>query len=140
MHQINDLPLWFGNAGDAADVRGVLDAGIEAVVQVAAEEPPLALPRDVIYCHIPLVDGAGNPPKLLKLAVGLLAGLIESGTPTLICCSSGLSRSPALAAAALARRRPDQGDAEAWLARIAAHQRLDVSPALWSELHRTPSA
>jgi hypothetical protein len=137
MHQVDHVPLWFGNAGDAADVRRVLDAGIEAVVQAAAEEPPLTLPRDVIYCHIPLVDGAGNPPKLLKLAVGLLARLIENGTPTLICCSSGLSRAPALAAAALALCRPQEGDAEAWLARVAAHHRLDVSPALWNQLHRT---
>jgi hypothetical protein len=137
MHRILELPLWFGNARDAADVRRVMDAGVEAVVQVAAEEPPLTLPRDLIYCRIPLLDGADNPPKLLELAIAVTAHLLQTRTPTLVCCSSGLSRSPALTAAALARCRPGEGDAEAWLAKIAAHHRLDVSPALWNELHRS---
>ena len=42
------------------------------------------------------------------LAVGTVAALIRLRVPTLVCCGMGLSRSPALAAVALAivRREP----------------------------------
>jgi hypothetical protein len=127
--------LWIGHAGDGRDARRLLAEGIEAVVQLAAEEPPLALPRELTVCRIPLVDGAENASANLRLAVGVVQLLIASETPTLVCCSAGLSRSPAIVAAALARRRGTSPGA--CLAGLAGQHPLDVSPAFWQQLEES---
>jgi hypothetical protein len=41
MRQVGNYPLWVGTARDARDIKGVLDAGIEAVVDLAVEEAPV---------------------------------------------------------------------------------------------------
>ena len=76
--QISPYLLWVGHAGNGGDVVGLHDRGIEAVVQLAAEEPGLTLPRSLLYHRIPLGDGAGNASALLSLAVGTLASLLVS--------------------------------------------------------------
>jgi protein-tyrosine phosphatase len=124
--------LWLGNAGDGRDFRRILDSGIQAVVQVAAEEPIITLPRDLVYCRFPLLDGLGNETKLLLLAIATVANLLEKKVPTLIVCGAGLSRSPAVAAASLAlalSQSPDE-----CLKQVAEHFPADVSPALWSDI------
>lgn len=95
--------LCIGNAREARDVKGIHDAGIEAVVDLAANEPPAALSRDMIYCRIPLVDGDGNGAELLRLAVNTIAQLVREGVPTLVACSHGMSRSPTVTCYALMR-------------------------------------
>lgn len=55
---IPDL-LWIGNAFDARDLKSVLDRGIEAMVDLAIEEPPVSPTRELVYCRLPLVDGQG---------------------------------------------------------------------------------
>ncbi len=102
------------------------------MVQVAAEEPPLTPPRVLISLRFPLVDGSGNSPGTLMLAVGAVAGLIKLRVPTLVCCSMGLSRSPAVVAVALAivRREPPD-DLLRW---ISDRRAVDVSPAFWREV------
>ncbi len=125
--------LWIGNAGDLRRVREVLDAGIRAVVELAWEEPPPALlPRDLIVCRFPLLDGTGNSEDMLRLAVGCVQRLLESNLPTLVACGSGMSRSPAVAAIALARwqGRP----AEAVLEEIVSTGPHDVAGDLWADL------
>src|SRR5262249_24404723 len=102
MNQILPHSLWIGQDGDGRDHRRLLDCGIQAVVQLALEEPPLQPPRDLIYLRFPLRDGADNPDALLKLAVGTLVCLLRHRIPTLACCGARMSRSPAVAAAALA--------------------------------------
>ena len=87
----------------------------------------------MVDCHFPLVDGAGNPAWLLRAAVDCVAGLVRSGTPTLIYCGAGMSRTPAVAAAALARVS-GLPPAET-LALVARSGAADVSPGLWRELH-----
>jgi protein-tyrosine phosphatase len=105
MRQIPGYNLWLGNARDRRDIRSVLDAGIQAVVDLAIEELPVAVTRELIYCRFPLLDGAGNPPWLLRAAVETVVAFLRAGVPTLVCCGAGMSRSPAVAAAALARVR-----------------------------------
>jgi hypothetical protein len=134
MRQIHPFPLFLGNAGAGRDYRAILDCGIQAIVQAAAEEPALQPPRDLIYCRFPLVDGPGNDLKLLQLAVATLARLIDDRIPTLVCCSMGLSRTPALAACALARAL--QQSPQEWLTRLAAEGPTDVAPGFWNELER----
>ncbi len=101
-------------------------------MQVAAEEPALSPPRGLIYLRFPLVDGSGNPPATLMLAVGAVEGLIRLRVPTLICCGMGLSRSPAIAAVALALVRRESPDEV--LRMLADRHPVDVSPGFWREI------
>jgi protein-tyrosine phosphatase len=58
--------------------------------------------------------------------------LIRAAIPTLVACSAGMSRSPAIIAAALAitQRTP----LEETLAAIASHGPIDVSPGLLADI------
>ncbi|MBI3785994.1 MAG: dual specificity protein phosphatase family protein [Deltaproteobacteria bacterium] len=103
MHQILPYKLWIGSSGDVRDWRRLYDLGIRAVVQVAYEEPALTLPHDLVVSRFPLIDGDENPPDVLALAIATLTHFLEQKFVCLVCCQAGLSRSPALAAAALAR-------------------------------------
>lgn len=132
MIRISPDRLWIGHGGEGHDFERILDLGIEAVVELAAEEEPSPTRRALIACRFPLIDGTGNRPELLELAVSTVAALIASEVPTLVCCGAGLSRSPAVIAGALAlnHREPP----EASLKRVAHHHPSDVSPGFWSEV------
>jgi hypothetical protein len=126
--------LWIGNALDLRDVRGVLSLGIRAVIDLAANEPPVQYPRDIAYCRFPLSDGTENDPAILRLAVHSTAEFVKARMPTLVACSAGMSRSPAIVAAALALvegKPPDDV-----LRRIASSGPHDVAPGLWFDVKR----
>jgi hypothetical protein len=89
MNQIHPFALWVGHAGDGCNTKLLLDTGIAAVIQLAAEEPVLQLPREMVYCHIPLLDGAGNDPKLLTLAIQTVARCCTMQMPLLVCAAAG---------------------------------------------------
>jgi hypothetical protein len=132
MREVVPRLLWIGNARDVRDIREVLSHEIGAVVQVAADDAAVTFPRDIIFCHFPLLDGAGNPAVVLKTAVHTVALLARLHMPTLVTCSNGMSRSPAIAAAGMAvanRESPDE-----WLKRIAATGPHDVGPGMWNEI------
>lgn len=132
MRRIASHRLWLGHAGVLRHPVPLLDQGIRAVVDLAANEPFPQLPRDLTYCRFPLLDGMGNDPKLLCLAAHTLAALLEADLPTIVCCSNGLSRSPAMAAAALAI--VSETSAEEQLVMIASQGKHDVSPGLWNDV------
>mgnify|MGYP001614507563 CR=1 FL=1 len=132
MRQISIYNLWLGNARDGRNSCTLLDAGILAVIDLALEEPPAALVRELSYCCFPLVDGAGNPNWLLRAAVETVAAFVRADVPTLVCCGAGMSRAPAVAAAAIASVRGCTL-AEA-LPLVVASGSGDVSPALLAEL------
>src|SRR5688500_1244777 len=102
MRQVASYPLWVGNRGDVRDFRDIFQAGIVALIDLALNEPPVPVPRELVYGRFPLIDGSDNPPWLLRAAVDTTAHLLRSGVSTLVICSAGISRSPAVAAAALA--------------------------------------
>src|SRR5438128_271779 len=102
MNQFVPHLLWLGHAGDGRDFRRLFDSGIKALIDLAMEEPPTQPPRELIYCRFPLLDGAGNDAQLLLLATQTVMALLQRHVPTLVCCANGMSRSPAIAAAALA--------------------------------------
>jgi protein-tyrosine phosphatase len=132
MNQILPHGLWIGHAGDDQNFRRLFDLGVEAVVELAVEEPPTVLPRELISCRFPLVDGLGNRIVLLSLAIHTLAALLRARVPTLVCCGGGMSRSPAVAAAALSVAF---GEApEECLKAVVLHHPGDVSPGLWNEI------
>ena len=62
MREIVPDVLWIGNVFDARNIKAVMDAGFQIVVDLAIEEPPIQLPREVASCRFPLLDGEGNSP------------------------------------------------------------------------------
>jgi protein-tyrosine phosphatase len=134
MRQILPHALWIGHANDGRNYKEIFDAGIQAIVQVAVDEPALEPPRELIYCRFPLVDASGNERRLLYLAVVTVANLLEKNVPTLVCCGSGMSRSPVIAAAALAMVRQDKPDD--CLRQIAEHHPHDVTAGLWVDVKK----
>jgi hypothetical protein len=132
MRQIAGRSLWLGHAGDLREPRALLDAGIEAVVELADNEPYVGLPRELVRCRFPLSDGGDNPAWLLKLAAESVAALWKAGIPTLVCCSSGQSRSICIAAGGLAIAENQPLD-EA-LAMVAAAGPADVAPRLLGQM------
>lgn len=134
MREIFPELLWIGNARDARDVTGVLDRGITAVVDLALEEPPIQFPRDIVYCRLPLLDGDENHPAVLQTALTTVARFLEGELPTLVACSGGMSRSPAVVAGALSLAQACPF-AEA-LQQIAETGPCDVAPGLWNEIQK----
>ena len=132
MTQILPHQLWLGHAGDGRDMQKIFEAGIQALVQLGAEEPVVQAPRDLIEVRIPLLDGPGNRAESLTLAIQTVASLLALRVPTLVFCGTGMSRSPCITAAALATitgESPGQA-----LRRIGEHRPCDVSPILWNEV------
>jgi predicted protein tyrosine phosphatase len=130
MREIEPGRLWIGNAVEARDLRRVLDLGVQAIVDLAMQELPLPVTRELVYLRIPIVDG-GNDAWRLAIAIDAVVKLLRSEIPTLVFCSAGMSRSPAIVAAALSlvRCRP----ADEVLQEIAAQMPHDVSPLLWRD-------
>lgn len=132
MDIIHPYPLWIGHAGDGQDAKTICQNGIEAVLQLATEEPTPILPREILQFRFPILDGEGNDHWKLELAVNSLSDLLRSQVPTLVCCSAGASRSPMIAAFAIAqieRWSPLQSTIL-----IRGQHPTDVSPTLWNDL------
>ena len=138
MRLVPPYSLWIGNAGDVRRIEALVDAGIEAVVDLAANEPVASLPREFLYLRFPLHDGAGNEARILRAAVNSVVELLRQNIPTLVACSAGMSRSPAITAAALATfTGRDPNDC---LKECVAVGPADVSPSLWHEIVATLTA
>lgn len=138
MNQIRPHALWIGHAGDGRAYREVFAAGIRAVVQLATEDPPLQPPRELLYVRVPLLDGGGNEIDLLAFAIDAVAGLIERRIATLVCCGMGMSRSPAIVAAALALA--SGSDVVECLRGVVGQHPADVSPGLWADVRAAVAA
>ena len=132
MLEIHPSLLWIGHAFDIREPRPLFDAGISAVVDVAYEEPPAQLPRQLIYCRFPLNDGGGNDPKHLLQLLRIVTDFLNSSTRIIVACSAGMSRSPSVAAFALAHHLSQPPDEI--IARIAEHRSLELKSELWKDL------
>jgi hypothetical protein len=130
MREILPGRLWLGNAGDGCNPELLLTAGIAAVVNLAMEEPSPTLPRTIAYCHFPIVDGEQETPNMLCVAIRTLVSLLENRIPTLVYCGAGMSRSPAIAAAAIAIVEGESPEDR--LRQIVSGGPHDVSPQLWA--------
>ena len=126
MGEILPNRLWLGNAGDGRDPDHLLRAGVAAVINVAAEELSPVLPRTMTYCDFPIVDGAPDDQAILCVAIQTLVSLLKNQVPTLVYCGSGMSRSPAILAVALAIVQG--GTPEERLRKVVAGHPHDVSP------------
>ena len=79
-----------------------------------------------------MVDGEGNGADRIEMAIECTVSLLRRQECVLVSCSAGMSRAPAIAAAALAvieRSSPDEV-----LLRIVDGAPRDISPGLWSEV------
>lgn len=132
MREIIANRLWIGNALEGRDMRLLLGIGIEAILDLAIEELPSPPVRELIYCRVPLSDGASNRQERLKLAIESLASLVEKEIPTFVFCGAGMSRSPAVTAAALSV--VEKTDPIEMLQKVVAGHPHDVSPALWQDV------
>jgi hypothetical protein len=132
MNQILPYPLWLGHSGESRDFQKIFDLGVKVLIQLAAEEPPIQPPRELVYCRFPLLDGAGNRAELLFLAVSTAATLIKMRVPTLMVGSAGISRCPAVAAAAMSMVYHEPP--ETYLEKVLEHHHGDVSPGFWKEI------
>ena len=131
MHEILPHTLWIGNAFDIREPRPLFDAGITAVIDVAYEEQPAQIPRQLTYCRFPLLDGGGNDPAVLAQSLRTTTDLMALGIRTIIACSAGMSRSPTIAAFAIAfhlSKNPDDV-----IARIAEIKPLELKAELWAD-------
>ena len=129
MREVLPNHLWIGNAGDGRDAGRLLRAGVAAVINLAAEEPSPNLPRSMIYCHFPLMDGPQDDESVLDVAIQTVGSLLKKEIPTLVYCGAGMSRSPAVVAAALSIVQGGSPDEK--LKEIVAGHPHDVSPNLW---------
>jgi hypothetical protein len=132
MRNVVPNQLWIGNVLDVADLAPIFEAGIEAIVDLALNERPAQLTRELIYCRFPINDGGGNSPQILRAAVDGVQSLISKRIPTLVYCSAGMSRSLSVIAVALARNLGQKP--EGTLVALASGQPHDVSPILWQEI------
>lgn len=129
MREIVPGRLWIGNAGDGRHSERLLAAGVGAVINLAAEEPSPVLPRSMVYCHFPIMDGAQDGQGILDVAIRTLVSLLKNQVPTLVYCGAGMSRSPAVVAVALSIVQG--GKAKERLREVVAGYPHDVSPQLW---------
>jgi hypothetical protein len=81
---------------------------------------------------VPLIDGSGNQLGVLRAAIETTRVLIESQTSLLVACGAGMSRSPAIVAAAMAMI--DGITLAEALGKMVAQQPHDVSPSLLGEI------
>lgn len=138
---IREIPgelLLIGNALDARNQQLLFEREIAAVVDLALNEPPAVLPREIIYCRVPLVDGAENSLNQLEVAIGCVTLLLRQRFRTLVACSAGMSRAPAIASVALAlvTDRP----IEDCLYAVFADAPQDLSPGLFTAVQKVYSA
>ncbi|WP_254513085.1 dual specificity protein phosphatase family protein [Anatilimnocola floriformis] len=132
INAIHSDRLFLGNALDIRDLRQLHEYRIAAVVDLALNEPAAQLSRELIYCRIPLVDGDGNSTEIIEAAIRCLVSLLRLEFRTLVACSAGMSRSPAIAAAALAVVTGRAADE--CLMSVTTDRPHDVSPLLWSQV------
>ncbi|WP_146405576.1 dual specificity protein phosphatase family protein [Allorhodopirellula heiligendammensis] len=130
--------LFIGDAINARDLRQLYDREVAAVVDLAANEPPAQLGRDLIYCRFPLHDDGSNSPHLLRAAIDCVRSLLLNDVRLLVACSAGMSRSPVVASAAVSLLTGASLDDS--LSTIVQDSPHDVSPAFLSsvaEIHAT---
>lgn len=132
MTEILPSLIWLANGLEVRDLELIGEMQIDAIVDLAYEEPPIASLKSRLTFRVPLIDGEGNNRTHIRLAVLTTTELIRSKTPFVIACSAGISRSPAILAAGLAM--VDHCTVEEKLEFIKAKKRIGVSQAFLSDV------
>ena len=132
MREIIPGRLWLGNTGDVRNIEAIMRAGVLAVIDLAGEQMMPTLPRSLMYCRFPVLDGQQTSQTVLYSAIETLVSLLRKEIPTLVYCRAGMSRSPAVTAGAIAILQG--GDPNERLRKIVLGHPHDVSPQLWQDV------
>lgn len=131
MRKLVGYKLWLGHVGDVENLSVIHSTGIKSLVDLALNESPAKISRDLVYCRFPLIDGSGNPLWLLRLAVNHIVFILQADVPTLVYCGAGMSRSPTIVGAAISIVK--KCSLEDGLAIALQSGSADVSPGLLSD-------
>ena len=93
--------LFVGTTTDAGDGSLLHDHGVTLVVSLVHGEPDGGYPDGTAVVDVPMVDGPRNDRTAFDRAVTAVSSRLDDHT-VLVHCSAGASRSPAVAATALA--------------------------------------
>ena len=91
--------VFVGTESDAGDQSLLRKHGVDVVVSLTHSKPETG---DVTRVDIPMVDGPQNSQEAFAEAVTEVVEHRESNCTILVHCSAGASRSPSVAAAAIA--------------------------------------
>ena len=91
--------LFVGTIDDAENTIQLRDRSVDIVVSLTHDIPCVP---EVSVTRIPMVDGPQNDAQTFKRAVIETLERLDEGNRVLVHCSAGASRSPAVAATALA--------------------------------------
>jgi len=94
--------LFVGTIGDAGDEALLCEYDIEAIVSLTHEGPDGGFPSGRTVVRLPMKDGPRNDQQVFRRAVTRVLSHLRAGDEVLVHCSAGASRSPAVAATALA--------------------------------------
>ncbi|WP_256301588.1 dual specificity protein phosphatase family protein [Haloarchaeobius salinus] len=94
--------LFVGTLEDAGNSSLLDEQGISAIVSLTYTEPEDGFPQDKSVSRWPMMDGPQNSREQFEQAVAVVETHLEQDTEVLVHCSAGASRSPAVAATALA--------------------------------------
>ena len=95
--------LWVGSAPSSVQVAALVSAGIDAVVDLRAEDDAVrrAWPDYVAVQIAPLVDHGTPSVDALRAAANAVSELMGDGRTVLVHCHAGVERAPTVACAAL---------------------------------------
>lgn len=95
--------LWVGSAPTSVQVAALVSAGIDAVVDLRAEDDAVrrAWPDYVAAEIVPLVDHGTPSADALRAAATAVSDLMGAGRTVLVHCHAGVERAPTVACAAL---------------------------------------
>lgn len=91
--------LFVGTEADAGDQSLLQTHGIDTVISLTHSEPDTG---EIARVDVPMIDGPQNSYHTFAAAVQTVVAHREDGHCVLIHCAAGSSRSPSVAAAAIA--------------------------------------
>jgi protein-tyrosine phosphatase len=94
--------LFVGSIEDAGDASLLRKHSVDMVVSLTYTGPEAGFPDSVSVAQYAMMDGPRNEKEVFKEAVEAIVRGLESGKTVLVHCSRGASRSPAVAAVAVA--------------------------------------
>ncbi len=92
--------LYVGTLEDAEDATGLENTSVDRVVSLTYTDPEIGFPGSV--SKFAMLDGPRNDRQTFRAAVQETLESLRRGETILVHCSRGASRSPSVAAAAIA--------------------------------------
>lgn len=94
--------LFVGTVEDAGDNALIREHSIVTIVSLTHRDPDGGFPSDVTVENVPMIDGPRNDQQRFDRAATHVLSCLKTEENLLVHCSAGASRSPAVAATALA--------------------------------------